>query len=107
MFYTLKRYRHYDPAAKGYLEVALLYPGIKAVAFHRVAHFLSKFGVPFFPRMISELSRFITGIDIHPGATIGRGFIIDHGMGTVIGETAVIGNDVILYQGVTLGGTEL
>ncbi len=107
MFYTLKRYRHYDPAAKGYLEVALLYPGIKAVAFHRVAHFLSKFGVPFFPRMISELSRFITGIDIHPGATIGRGFIIDHGMGTVIGETAIIGNDVILYQGVTLGGTEL
>lgn len=104
---TLKRYRRYDPAAKGYLEVLLLYPGIKALCFHRVAHFLSRLGVPFFPRAVSELSRFLTGIDIHPGARIGRGLIIDHGMGTVVGETAVIGNDVIIYQGVTLGGVDL
>ncbi|HAR44287.1 MAG TPA: serine O-acetyltransferase [Bdellovibrionales bacterium] len=107
MFYTIKQYRKYDPAAKGYLEVALLYPGVKAVFFHKIAHALSRAGIPFFPRLVSELSRFLTGIDIHPGATIGRGLIIDHGMGTVIGETAIIGNNVIIYQGVTLGGTEL
>lgn len=107
MFYTIRRYRTYDPAAKGYLEVALLYPGVKAVFFHHIAHFLFTLKVPFFPRAVSELSRFLTGIDIHPGATIGKGLIIDHGMGTVIGETAVIGDDVIIYQGVTLGGTEL
>jgi serine O-acetyltransferase len=107
MFYTIRRYYQYDPAAKGYLEIALLYPGVKALFFHRIAHFLAKLHVPFFPRMVSELSRFLTGIDIHPGAKIGRGLIIDHGMGTVIGETAILGDDVILYQGVTLGGTDL
>lgn len=107
MFGLLKRYRQYDPAAKGYLEIALLYPGVKAVFFHRISNFLFRLGVPFFPRMMSETCRFLTGIDIHPGAQIGKGVIIDHGMGLVIGETAIIGNDVILYQGVTLGGTEL
>jgi serine O-acetyltransferase len=107
MLYTLKRYYQYDPAAKSYLEIALLYPGVKAVAFHRLAHALSRARIPFLPRLISELSRFLTGIDIHPGARIGRGLIIDHGMGLVIGETSVVGDDVILYQGVTLGGTDL
>ncbi|OFZ17743.1 MAG: serine O-acetyltransferase [Bdellovibrionales bacterium GWB1_55_8] len=107
MVYLLKRYRQYDPAAKSILEVALLYPGVKAVCLHKIAHRLARWKIPFFPRMVSELSRLITGIDIHPGARVGRGLIIDHGMGTVIGETAVIGNDVIIYQGVTLGGTEL
>ena len=107
MLYLLKQYRHYDPAAKSMLEVALLYPGVKAVCLHHLAHQLSKWGIPFFPRMVSEFSRFLTGIDIHPGAQIGRGLIIDHGMGTVVGETAIIGNDVIIYQGVTLGGTDL
>jgi serine O-acetyltransferase len=106
MFYTLKRYYDYDPAATGYLEILLLYPGVKAVFFHRIAHALRKLKLPFFPRMVSEFSRFVTGIDIHPGATIGRGLIIDHGMGTVVGETTLIGDDVILYQGVTLGGTD-
>ena len=107
MIEIIKKYKHYDPAAKGYLEVALLYPGIKAVLMHKISHALFKAKIPFFPRMVSEFSRFITGIDIHPGATIGKNLIIDHGMGTVIGETCIIGNDVIIYQGVTLGGTEL
>jgi len=74
---------------------------------HRIAHGLHRARVPFFPRAICELSRFLTGIEIHPGATIGRGFVIDHGMGVVIGETTVIGDEVIVYQGVTLGGTTL
>lgn len=103
----LKAYRSYDPAARNILEVLFLYPGVKAIAFHRVAHALLGLGVPFFPRMVSELSRFITGIEIHPGAKIGKRVIIDHGMGVVIGETAEVGNDVIIYQGVTLGGTHL
>jgi len=107
MFSLLKAYRQYDPATKSYLEIALLYPGVKALFFHRCAHVFYKFGVPFVPRMISEISRFITGIDIHPGAQIGKNLIIDHGMGTVVGETSSIGNNVILYQGVTLGGTRL
>jgi len=100
-------YRQYDPATSSILEVALLYPGIKAIGFHRCAHFLHSLQVPFFPRMISEVSRFVTGIDIHPGAKIGRNLIIDHGHGVVIGETAEIGDQVIIYQGVTLGGTDL
>jgi serine O-acetyltransferase len=107
MISLLKAYRRYDPATKSYLEIALLYPGVKALLLHRVAHFLYRRGVPFFPRMISELGRFVSGIEIHPGAVIGKNFIVDHGMGTVIGETSVIGNDVIIYQGVTLGGTHL
>jgi serine O-acetyltransferase len=107
VFSTLKNYRCYDPAAKSILEIALLYPGVRAMAFHRVAHFLLKLHVPFFPRMISEISRFLSGIEIHPAAQIGRNVIIDHGMGVVIGETAVVGNNVIIYQGVSLGGTSL
>jgi serine O-acetyltransferase len=97
-----------DPAARGWtgaLEVVVTYPGVHAVAMHRVAHALWRARVPFLPRLLSQWSRFLTGIEIHPGATIGRGFFIDHGMGVVIGETTVIGDNVTLYQGVTLGGT--
>jgi serine O-acetyltransferase len=93
-----------DPAARNLAEV-LLYPGLHAILFHRVAHALWVRGVPFVPRLISQIARFLTGIEIHPGARIGRGFFIDHGMGVVIGETAEIGDWVTLYQGVTLGGT--
>jgi len=94
-----------DPAAKSTLEILLLYPGLHAVIWHRLAHFLWKKNVPFFPRLISQVARFFTGIEIHPGAQIGKGLFIDHGMGVVIGETAIVGNDVVLFQGVTLGGT--
>jgi serine O-acetyltransferase len=107
MLYTLKNYRRYDPAAKSMIEILFLYPGIKALFFHRIAHAASLMSIPFFPRLISEIGRFLTGIEIHPGAQIGRGLIIDHGMGVVIGETAIVGDDVIIYQGVTLGGTSL
>jgi len=94
-----------DPAAKSVLEIFLCYPGFHAALLHRVAHRLYKANVPLLPRVISQVSRFFTGIEIHPGATIGRRFFIDHGMGVVIGETAEIGDDVLIYQGVTLGGT--
>ena len=94
-----------DPAAGSALNVLFLYPGLHAVISHRIAHFLWEKHVPFFPRFISQISRFFTGIEIHPGAQIGRGLFIDHGMGVVIGETAVIGDHVVLFQGVTLGGT--
>mgnify|MGYP000229955704 FL=1 len=94
-----------DPAAVNIIEVLLAYPGLHAILFHRVAHWLYRRGVPVIPRLISHLSRFLTGIEIHPGARIGKGFFIDHGMGVVIGETAEIGDNVTLYQGVTLGGT--
>ena len=94
-----------DPAATSYLEVLLTYSGVHAMVFYKTAHLLFKMGVPFFPRWISQIGRFWTGIEIHPGAQIGEGFFIDHGMGVVIGETAIIGNNVLLYQGVTLGGT--
>src|SRR5215213_5081980 len=94
-----------DPAARSALEVVLTYPGFHARQFHRLAHALYRRGVPLLPRLISHASRFLTGIEIHPGARIGEGLFIDHGMGVVIGETAVIGDDVTLYQGVTLGGT--
>lgn len=107
MISLLKAIKKYDPAAKGYLEIALLYPGVKAVLFHRLAHPLYQWGVPFFPRMISEISRLLTGIEIHPGAKLGKNVIFDHGMGVVIGETAEVGDGVIIYQGVTLGGTNL
>jgi serine O-acetyltransferase len=107
MVSLLRAYRRYDPATRSYLEIALLYPGVKALLLHRVAHFFFKMGLVFLPRMVSEISRFMTGIDIHPGAVIGENLIIDHGMGTVVGETSIIGNNVILYQGVTLGGTHL
>lgn len=94
-----------DPAARSWLEVLFCYPGLQALFFHRVAHLLYKLGVPFFPRLISHLARFFTGIEIHPGAQIGQGVFIDHGMGVVIGETAIIGDYSLIYQGVTLGGT--
>lgn len=94
-----------DPAATSILEIVLCYPGFHAILFHRLSHRLYKAEVPILPRFLSQISRFLTGIEIHPGATIGRRFFIDHGMGVVIGETAEIGDDVLLYQGVTLGGT--
>lgn len=96
---------HEDPAAKSVLEIVLCYPGFHAILLHRLAHKFYKAGVPLLPRVISQFSRFLTGIEIHPGAKIGRRFFIDHGMGVVIGETAEVGDDVLLYQGVTLGGT--
>ena len=99
--------RKRDPAASGFLEILLLYQGLHALVAHRVAHFFYCMRMTFFARLISQLSRQMTGIEIHPGAKIGRRLFIDHGMGVVIGETAVIGNDVLLYQGVTLGGTGL
>ncbi|MDD5155589.1 MAG: serine O-acetyltransferase [Candidatus Omnitrophica bacterium] len=94
-----------DPAASSYLEILLLYHGLHALISHRVAHFFHNIKMRFLARLISQLSRFMTGIEIHPGAKIGKGLFIDHGMGVVIGETAVIGDNVLLYQGVTLGGT--
>ena len=97
--------RQRDPAARGWIEIVLCYPGFHAVLFHRAAHRLYKLGIPVLPRFISQISRFFTQIEIHPGATIGRRFFIDHGAGVVVGETAEIGDDVLIYQGVTLGGT--
>ena len=94
-----------DPAAKSTLEIFLCYPGFHAILFHRLAHRLYTAGVPLAPRLVSQISRFLTGIEIHPGARIGRRFFIDHGAGVVIGETAEVGDDCLLYQGVTLGGT--
>ena len=94
-----------DPAAKSRLEILLCYPGFHAILLHRFAHRLYEWKLPLVPRIISQFSRFLTGIEIHPGATIGRRFFIDHGSGVVIGETTEIGDDVLLYQGVTLGGT--
>ncbi len=94
-----------DPAATSFLEVFLTYAGLHAIMAYRIAHRLRLWGAPFFARCISQVARWWTGIEIHPGATIGHGLFIDHGMGVVIGETAVIGDDVTIFQGVTLGGT--
>jgi serine O-acetyltransferase len=94
-----------DPAARSYFEVLLLYPGLHAVWAHHLSHWLWLHGMRFLARWVSQVSRFHTGIEIHPGAELGRRLFIDHGTGTVIGETAVVGDDVTLYQGVTLGGT--
>jgi len=94
-----------DPAARNIFEVITSYPGFHAIIFHRIAHFLWKRGEKTLARFISHIGRFLTGIEIHPGAVIGRRFFIDHGMGVVIGETTEIGDDVLLYQGVVLGGT--
>ena len=94
-----------DPAARSFFEVMLLYPGLHAIWAQRIAHFFWKHGLYFIGRLISHIGRFITGIEIHPGAVIGRRFFIDHGMGVVIGETTEIGDDVLIYQGVVLGGT--
>jgi serine O-acetyltransferase len=96
-----------DPAAEGWLDVALSYPGFHAITVHRLVHVLWKARIPLLPRFIAALVHRATGIDIHPGATIGPGFFIDHGTGVVIGGTAVIGENVTIYQGVTLGGTSL
>jgi len=94
-----------DPAASHWLEVLCCYPGLHALVAYRLAHALHERGIPFLPRFIAHLSRFFTGIDIHPGAQIGRGVFIDHGIGVVIGETAIVGDYCLIYQGVTLGGT--
>jgi len=94
-----------DPAARNWLEVVFLYPGFQALVLHRIAHWLWNIGIPFIPRLISHTARAFTGIEIHPGATIGSGVFIDHGMGVVVGETAIIGDLSLIYQGVTLGGT--
>jgi serine O-acetyltransferase len=96
-----------DPAANNVFEILFAYPGFHARQFHRLAHQLYKWKIPFFPRWISHISRFLTGIEIHPGAKLGEGVFIDHGMGVVIGETAEVGDYVTIYQGVTLGGTSL
>jgi serine O-acetyltransferase len=94
-----------DPAATNWLEVLLCSAGLHAIALHRLAHSLHRQRLPLLPRLISHLSRALTGIEIHPGAQVGRGLVIDHGMGVVIGETAIVGDHVLIYQGVTLGGT--
>jgi serine O-acetyltransferase len=94
-----------DPAAKSVIEIVLCYPGFHAILLHRFSHWLYVAGIPLIPRVISQIGRFFTGIEIHPGATIGRRIFIDHGMGVVIGETTEIGDDVLIYQNVTLGGT--
>lgn len=96
-----------DPAARSRLEIMLLYPGLHAVWIHRISHWLWLREVKFLARALSQFARSITGIEIHPGAQIGRGLFIDHGMGVVIGETAIVGDEVTLYHGVTLGGTSL
>lgn len=94
-----------DPAARNVLEVLFCYPGLQALWFHRLSHRLYSIGLPFIPRFLSHFSRFLTGIEIHPGAQMGHSIFIDHGMGVVIGETAIIGDYCLIYQGVTLGGT--
>lgn len=94
-----------DPAARNWLEVMFCYPGLHALCLHRLAHWLHRRGVSFIPRLISHWGRFLTGIEIHPGAEIGKGVFIDHGMGVVIGETAILGDYTLIYQDVTLGGT--
>jgi serine O-acetyltransferase len=101
---ALRSIQQRDPAARSLWEIALLYPGVRALAFHRLAHALWQARLRFLGRLVSELGRWLSGIEIHPGATIGRWLFIDHGTGVVIGETAVVGDDVTLYHGVTLGG---
>ena len=102
---TLSAYQKRDPAARSKLEIFLLYQGVHATLYHRLAHWLYRHKLRFLARCVSQWSRFWTGIEIHPGAKIGRRLVIDHGMGIVIGETAEIGDDCLLYHGVTLGGT--
>ncbi len=97
-------YKNYDPAAKSLAEIALLYPGPKAILCYRIANFFYREGSYFLARLVSEFGRWMTGIEIHPGAKIGRRLVIDHGMGVVIGETAEVGDDCIIFHGVTLGG---
>jgi len=101
----VKTAKEKDPAALSAFEIILTYSGVHAIISHRITHWLLKHKIPFFPRCISQYAKFMTGIEIHPGATIGKRNFIDHGMGVVIGETTIIGDDCLLYQGVTLGGT--
>lgn len=100
----IQAYRNYDPAAKSFWEILLLYPGPKAIVMYRLAHAFYKIKLYFLARLISEVARILTGIEIHPGAKIGKCLVIDHGMGVVIGETAEIGDHCIIFHGVTLGG---
>jgi len=101
----IKATKEKDPAAKGFVQIILVYSGLHALIAYRLAHLLWKAKLPFIARIFSQIARFFTGIEIHPGAQIGHGFFIDHGMGVVIGETTIIGDNVTLFQGVTLGGT--
>ncbi|MFC1548394.1 serine O-acetyltransferase EpsC [Candidatus Omnitrophota bacterium] len=103
--YELDAAMERDPAATNYAEIIFTYSGLHALVFYKVSRGLKGMGIPILPRYISQLTKWVTGIEIHPGATIGKGLFIDHGMGVVIGETSVIGNNVTLFQGVTLGGT--
>lgn len=105
LYLDAKNIKKKDPAAKNILEVILLYPGFHALVFHRIAHFFYRLKLFFLARLISQFSRFITGIEIHPGAKIGKRLFIDHGMGIVIGETSTIGDDCTIYHNSTLGGT--
>jgi len=100
----LKNIKKKDPTARSYVEIILCYPGINAIFGHKIAHFLYKLSIPILPRLISHISRIITGIEIHPAAKIGKNLFIDHGFGVVIGTTTEIGNNVLIYQNVTLGG---
>lgn len=102
----INAYKRYDPAAKSRLEILFLYGGPKAIFFHRIAHPLYRSGMFFLARLVSEVARMLTGIEIHPGAVIGRRLVIDHGVGVVIGETAVVGDDCIIFHTTTLGGTK-
>lgn len=104
MLEFLKSYKNYDPAAKSYAEIFFLYPGPRALFFHRIAHLLYDIKLFFIARLVADISRTLTGIEIHPGAKIGKRLVIDHGVGCVIGETAEIGDDCIIFHGVTLGG---
>lgn len=104
MISFLRAYKDYDPAAKSTLEIFLLYPGPRAIFFHRIAHALYCAKFYFLGRFVADISRTITGIEIHPGAKLGQRLVIDHGVGCVIGETAVIGDDCVIFHGVTLGG---
>lgn len=104
MFSYLKSIKKRDPAANSYLEIILCYPGVHAIFFHRISHILHIAGIPILPRFISNISRILTGVDIHPGAIIGKNLFIDHATGVVIGETSIIGDNVTIYQNVTLGG---
>jgi serine O-acetyltransferase len=105
MIEFLKSVKRRDPAAKSLLEILLCYPGVHVVFFHRISHVLYNLKLFTVARLVSHVARFLTGIEIHPGAKIGKNLFIDHGMGVVIGETVVIGNNVTLYHGVTIGGT--
>ena len=106
LLYDLRRYKEMDPAARSLIEIFVLYPGMHARMIHYLTHFLYNKKLYFIARLISQIARWLTGIEIHPGATIGKGFVIDHGMGVVIGETAIIKNNVTIFHQVTLGSTQ-